>query len=1093
MLHKIIGDRYEILAELGNGGSGTVYLAEKIQTNQRYAIKIISTEEKNAIKLLDRETQTLKRLKHPNIVKFFESGYDNRNELVYLVLEYLKGRDILDYFDSGVELKTKAKLFNQILDAISYAHSKDVIHRDIKPENIRVINDGEQPVAKVLDFGIAIITTTILTNTIRSYHTPLFSPPEQINLEGVSRDSDIYSLGMTFLYLLSDSDSRYNFRDTRNKDVLYASVAKHISYDSGEKEQLLQVLKQATDKTRGNRPKIDEIRKVISCLSESLEDSLPVIFTLTKKFSERISENNNFQNQDWKIKEYIESSFNQSEGNVYISKDRQQNNKDTIAVLVGIERISTIYKGFVDLKKRNKVVLYNNLNFTPSNFFENSIEFKIEPIININSFLDRGCDLSNIIEDIEQQEQKINNEKESEQRVYHSFKNWEKVIELEEEIVNHRKQKFSYSDIQHDFNNQILVITLNSLIDIEVFDDITSPPLPVTISMKNPKPPYQDKQWSVGDIIHGTKSQDGEKIAQLHISLKDSFDLSIIEFISKSGVIETDFRAQESEINRRKKALRAIKYSDSKNSRLSQVIANPNQAQRIEPIPIHDFFNRQLDEPQQKAVSKALACEDIFLIQGPPGTGKTSVITEIILQILAKYPQDKILISSQSNIAVDNVLSKLSTVTLKGQNINCIRIGREEKIEPDARQFEIEQAIMKWQRNISQKSKECWEEEYKENWHDLLLSKDKISCLNSIKNSEIKYTSLVNQINQYSSNLEKDLFLSTSQNTERKYSDRLIELVYEKYSLEDKIIINIQKYVEQFSISFPEKRKFTEWLNEEKETIKSIIGAKQENYENFLELEKLYLEWNKRLKKKQPDLFSIFLDNVNVVGATCLGIANMRECDFDWVIIDEAGRSTGSETFVPMCRGQKNILVGDHKQLPPIIDRELQNRAFNEQEIQKRALEASLFEYLYNELPLSNKIILNNQYRMNPDIGNLVSYLFYDNEVSSDGIKHADKAHNLKSFSKNIYWISTENVKPKNKAYEKRNGSSYRNTYEAQLINNILLKIQKDCQAENIKKEIGVISAYSSQISVLESSITPNDKGKWSNLQSKSNSNAIVL
>ncbi|MHC5732899.1 MAG: AAA domain-containing protein, partial [Nostoc sp.] len=92
----------------------------------------------------------------------------------------------------------------------------------------------------------------------------------------------------------------------------------------------------------------------------------------------------------------------------------------------------------------------------------------------------------------------------------------------------------------------------------------------------------------------------------------------------------------------------------------------------IEPILIRRFFNEKLDDSQQLAVCKALATEDIFLIQGPPGTGKTSVITEIILQILDKYPNDTILISSQSNVAVDNVLTRLSRVPSK--EIKCVRI-----------------------------------------------------------------------------------------------------------------------------------------------------------------------------------------------------------------------------------------------------------------------------------------------------------------------------------------------------------------------------------------------------------------------------------
>ncbi len=168
---EILGGKYDIQAELWEGGSCIVYLPKKLNSTERYAIKTLSTEEENAIKLLERETKTLKRLNHPNIVKFIEEGYEARHKLVYLVLEYLEGQNIKDYFDSGIDLKTQLDIFLQIIDGISHAHSKDIIHRDIKPDNIKIVDTGDKPVAKIFDFGIAIITTTILTNTIRSYYT----------------------------------------------------------------------------------------------------------------------------------------------------------------------------------------------------------------------------------------------------------------------------------------------------------------------------------------------------------------------------------------------------------------------------------------------------------------------------------------------------------------------------------------------------------------------------------------------------------------------------------------------------------------------------------------------------------------------------------------------------------------------------------------------------------------------------------------------------------------------------------------------------------------------------------------------------------
>jgi superfamily I DNA and/or RNA helicase len=182
-----------------------------------------------------------------------------------------------------------------------------------------------------------------------------------------------------------------------------------------------------------------------------------------------------------------------------------------------------------------------------------------------------------------------------------------------------------------------------------------------------------------------------------------------------------------------------------------------------------------------------------------------------------------------------------------------------------------------------------------------------------------------------------------------------------------------------------------------------------------------------------------------------------------------------------MSKGKRIILVGDHKQLPPIIDQELQEKALNEKEIQKKVLETSLFEYLYEQLPKNNKITLSNQYRMHPDIGDLVSYLFYDGQVASELVNIQEKAHQLTIFDKNIYWISTSDV-PEEKSKEKENRKSRSNPYEAKIIRGILNKIQQDFELNDMQKEVGIISAYRSQISVLESAIAPNDKELWKNL-----------
>ncbi|MBE9253870.1 protein kinase [Synechocystis salina LEGE 00031] len=1086
LVGEIVGGKYDIQAPLGKGGSGVVYLAKKLRTNERYAIKTLATDEDNAIKLLERETETLKRLNHPNIVKFVEEGYEKRNKIVYLVLEYLDGQDIKEYFDRDIDLKTKLNIFLQIISGISHAHSKNIIHRDIKPDNIKIVDIGEQPEAKVLDFGIAIITTTILTNTIRSYHTPLFSAPEQKNLEGISRDSDVYSLGMTFLYLLSTQEARIDFQDKQDKGILFQSTEESFS-DLDNSSILIDILKQAIDKEREKRPRLDQIRKVLSDFQEQLTESITVVFNITRNLEQEINDKYNYQNNILKIKRHIESLFKRNANTVCIKKspDKFQKRDDSMTVEVALEESSTFYRGFINLDNCNntQITILYETSTIPVNLqeqiFENGLLIKVNPIIEVGSGIKRKTDLSELIKQIIQKEQQIQNEIENNKALTATFEQWQSVINLEKKIINERKKSFRYKEKSYDESRQILILTLEDEISIETLDEITSPPLPVTISVE--KKSYNRRQGfqeGIGNIIDGDKSKNGESVKTLHVSIGDFCKPEIIDIVLEKGKIETNFTAQESEIKKRGKALREIRYGDSENAEICKVIVAPTNIKPIEPVLIHRYFNQQLDESQQKAVAKALATEDIFLIQGPPGTGKTSVITEIILQILERYPNDKILISSQSNVAVDNVLTKISRID--DQEIKCIRIGREEKIEEEARRFEVEKAIIKWQAKIRSRSLDYWQE-YKDKNDQVLSGIKKISRLEKIKNNNQELEFLVAKLNKVIARFNSSFIIDKENTASIEFSDIILESIYEKLELEQKILNSIEKYTSQFGIEYPEQKELQDWIEEEYEVLKEILGDNQENYEKFIKLDNLNKEWNDKLIRKQQDLISLFIDEINVVGATCLGVARFKDRNFDWVIIDEAGRSTAPETFVPMSKGKKIILVGDHRQLPPIIEQELQERALNEQELQKKILETSLFEYLYEQLPQNNKITLNNQYRMHPDIGNLVSTIFYENTVASELADIKEKQHNLTVFEKSVYWISTSDVS-EDQSQERQNGKSRSNPYEAKVIREILSKIQEDCESKNLRKEVGVISAYRSQISVLESSVAPNDKQFWKNL-----------
>lgn len=200
--------RYQVDKELGKGAMGVVYLGKDPKIGRVVAIKTMALSQEFAGEELTdarerffREAETAGRLQHQNIVTIFDAGEEH--DLAYIAMEFLKGRDLLEYCksDNLLPVPLVVSVVARVAEALAYAHKQMVVHRDIKPANI--MYERESDTVKVTDFGIARITDSSKTKTGLVLGTPSFMSPEQLAGKKVDGRSDLYSLGVMLFQLLT--------------------------------------------------------------------------------------------------------------------------------------------------------------------------------------------------------------------------------------------------------------------------------------------------------------------------------------------------------------------------------------------------------------------------------------------------------------------------------------------------------------------------------------------------------------------------------------------------------------------------------------------------------------------------------------------------------------------------------------------------------------------------------------------------------------------------------------------------------------------------------------------------------------------------
>jgi len=265
---RLIGSRianYQVVARLGSGGMGDVYLAVRADDSYRkqVALKLVrqGLDTDSVYRRFHNERQILAGLEHENIARLLDGGATEEG-VPYFVMELVEGQPIDVYCDERrLSLRARIQLFQTICAAVQYAHQRLVVHRDIKPRNVLVTADG---VPKLLDFGIATILNPDAgaadpTVTAARMLTPAFASPEQLRGERITTATDIYSLGVLLYKLLT---GRMPYGDDSAYDLVHAICHQEPTRPS------------ATMRADGAASRLEEISRSRSTTPDKLKRTL---------------------------------------------------------------------------------------------------------------------------------------------------------------------------------------------------------------------------------------------------------------------------------------------------------------------------------------------------------------------------------------------------------------------------------------------------------------------------------------------------------------------------------------------------------------------------------------------------------------------------------------------------------------------------------------------------------------------------------------------------------------------------------------------------------------------------------------------------
>ena len=1054
----VIADRFAIQEQIGRGRTSFVYSAlDRVAGNTRVAIKILNTAQPDQFKqaVFKRETEALHRLNHTNIVGLRDSGVLDNPSTFYLALDYLP-YSLDDHLRGGPgpEKFEPYRAMRELAEALACAHAQNVIHRDVKPSNILLDDDGRPYLS---DFGISkLITHLSVGETLASFWSPGYASPEQQKRGTVGPRSDIYSLGAVFFHMLSGQSpppegprppmvDNYISGQTQIRAVLRRMLAEEPDQREYSSSQLVSALEGITRQVEA-LPKLSLVltRTAMGNLRDAgytQSDAFGTAADVVREQLGGVSRNEVFIERD-----HNDQSTIRVMGDSLRFICKRDDNESNALITVAIHAPHQLDHD----QQKDRAMPYRAI-WEPVQFSDSA------PV---------STDLGSLFEMLERFENENAAVRENRRSKRDFIDRWQAVLDQQERKITESGLKYeSVVETDDAFRFALSEPPPDDLDWVE--DD------PLAVEIPGQTSTGRSRTYQVGSLLE-IRGNSIEVVRENRRGRRRE------QSIPQTGWIKRNPIEVRSALNRQDRAIRAFLNGDMVNPSLADVIVEPTGATRRLP-PSLDFYQDHLSDDKREAVGKAISTNELFLIQGPPGTGKTTVIAEIVLQILQREPDARILLSSQSNVAVDHALNQISKAA-GAKPPSMIRLGRPEKITGD--DWTIQGRARVLRQDILNKCEVVLAELRQEERNARRVTNDGDGqSAPRIPDGVVEWIDeakgLVGELREYEQQHEV-LQRSRAAGVMRRYVTDALEDTQGRLRDQFGALVELLDLPIHYTGSNADDMlDHIIRATAVPSTADHATPGSDDELRRMQEVGSTIEEWM-QVAGNTPDMMRLIVEESSVVAATCLysGGKRMPEATFDWAIIDEAGRATIPEVLVPIVKSKRIILVGDERQLPPMVeemaDTEVSGIASDYR------LDTSLFQILAEQAEVTGNhhlASLRSQYRMHPAIGNLISHVFYDGQLEH-GVTE-DDFPNYEWLPRPVTWLSTSALPNRE---EIRQGRSFANPAEAGLALQWLRDFEERCRQQDLNPVVGIISAYQAQVEQIFRLIDPENEDRWRNI-----------